>query len=145
MKVRVPPGVTDGQLIRIPGRGGPGRNGGPAGDLFVHVQVGSSPRFGRQGPDLTVTVPVTYPEAVLGAEVEVPTLDGPPVTVRVPAGTPSGRTLRVRGHGASRPGGGRGDLLVTVEVAVPQRLSADERAAVEALAKVQVSNPRAGG
>ena len=145
VKVRVPPGVTDGQLIRIPGRGGPGRDGGPAGDLFVHLQVGSHPLFGRQSANLTVTVPVTYPEAVLGAEVEVPTLDGPPVTVRVPAGTPSGRTLRVRGHGAPRPGGGRGDLLVTVEVAVPQRLSADERAAVEALAKVQVSNPRAGG
>lgn len=143
VKVRIPAGVTDGQLIRLPGRGEPGRHGGPAGDLFVHVRVGSHPLVGRKGANLTVTVPVTYPEAVLGAEVKVRTLDGKQVTVRVPPGTPSGRTLRVKGHGAPRPGGGRGDLLVTVELDVPPRLTAAERKAVEALAKVLEFGPRA--
>lgn len=140
VKVRVPAGVDDGTLIRLPGRGEPGRNGGPPGDLFVVVRVSPHPLFGRRGDDLTLTVPVTYPEAVLGADVKVPTLDGPPVTVRVPPGTPSGRVLRVRGHGVPRRDGGRGDLLVTVEVAVPTRLSGKERKAVEALAKAMNGN-----
>ena len=143
VRVRIPPGVEDGQLIRLPGRGEPGRNGGPPGDLFVAVGVGAHPVFGRSGRNLTVTVPVTYPEAVLGAEVKVPTLDGAPVTVRIPPGTPSGRTLRVRGQGVPGPRGGRGDLLVTVEVAVPQRVGTDERKAVEALAASMEGNPRA--
>jgi molecular chaperone DnaJ len=143
VKVRIPAGVADGQMVRLPGRGEPGRHGGPAGDLFVRVGVGSHPLFGRKGANLTVTVPVTYPEAVLGAEIKVPTLDGAPVTVRVPAGTPSGRTLRVKGHGASGPGGGRGDLLVTVEIDVPVDPSPAEREAIEGLAKALRSNPRA--
>jgi molecular chaperone DnaJ len=140
VKVRVPAGVDDGTLIRLPGRGEPGRNGGPPGDLFVVVRVSPHKLFGRRGDDLTLTVPVTYPEAVLGAEVKVPTLDGAPVTVRVPPGTPSGRVLRMRGHGVPRRGGGRGDLLVTVEVAVPTHVSAKERKAVEALAKSMNGN-----
>jgi molecular chaperone DnaJ len=133
VKVRLPAGVADGQRVRLKGRGGPGRNGGPPGDLYVTARVRPHPLFGRRGDDLTITLPVTFPEAVLGADVRVPTLDGGSVTLRVPAGTRSGRTLRVRGKGVA---GARrtGDLLVTVEVAVPQKLTADERKAVEALA-----------
>lgn len=141
VKVRVPAGVEDGQVIRIPGRGEPGVNGGPSGDLYVLVRVAEHHVFGRRGRDLTITVPVTYPEAVLGAEVKVPTLDGAPVTVRVPAGTPSGRVLRVRGHGV--PGRhGRGDLLVNVEVAVPRNVGGKERKCVEGLAKSMSWSPR---
>jgi len=143
VKVRVPAGVDDGQLIRLPGRGEPGRNGGPPGDLFVVVRVAPHPLFGRDGTNLTLRLPVTYPEAVLGAEIKVPTLDGAPVTVRIPPGTRSGRVLRVRGHGVPRPKGGRGDLLVTVEVDVPSSVDAKERQAVEALAKALSGNPRA--
>ena len=145
VKVRIPAGVEHGQRIRLKGRGTPGRNGGPAGDLFVVVLVASHPLFGRKGKDLTLTVPVTFPEAVLGAQITVPTLDGPPVTLRVPAATRSGRTFRVRDKGVPS-GGGRGDLLVTVEVAVPADLSAEERQAVEALASASTaagSSPRA--
>ncbi|HZA76875.1 MAG TPA: molecular chaperone DnaJ [Acidimicrobiales bacterium] len=143
VKVRIPAGVDDGQRIRLRGRGGPGRNGGPAGDLYVTVRVASHPLFGRRGNDLTITVPITFPEAALGATVAVPTLDGAPVRVRIPGGTRSGRTFRVRGKGV--PGRRRtGDLLVTVEVAVPQKLSAEERRVVEALAAVtDGSSPRA--
>ena len=133
VNVRLPAGVADGQRIRLKGRGGPGRNGGPPGDLFVTARVGPHPVFGRRGDDLTLALPVTYPEAALGADVRVPTLDGGSVKLRIPAGTRSGRTLRVKGKGVA----GRkktGDLLVTVEVAVPQNMTDDERKAVEALA-----------
>lgn len=133
VKVRIPPGVDDGQRIRLKGRGGPGRNGGPPGDLYVTARVGPHPIFGRRGRDLTITVPITFPEAVLGADIRVPTLDGGSVTLRIPAGTRSGRTFRVRGRGVPTTKG-TGDLLVTVEVAVPQRLTDEERKAVEALA-----------
>jgi molecular chaperone DnaJ len=142
VKVRIPAGVGDGQRIRLRGRGGPGRNGGPAGDLYVTVRVASHPLFGRRGNDLTVTVPITFPEAALGADVAVPTLDGDSVKVRIPAGTRSGRTFRVRGKGVAARRK-TGDLLVTVEVAVPQKLSAEERRAVEALAAANGTSPRA--
>ena len=142
VKVRVPAGVRDGQRIRLAGRGGPGRNGGPNGDLFVNVRVADHPLFGRKGDDLTITVPITFPEATLGAEVAVPTLDGTPVTIKVPPGTRSGRTFRVRGRGITTPKK-QGDLLVTVEVAVPSKLTRDERKAVEALAAVTNKSPRA--
>lgn len=135
VKVRIPAGVDDGQIVRLPGRGAPGRNGGPPGDLFVLVRVAPHPTFGRDGHHLTIRLPVTYPEAVLGAEVKVPTLDGPPVTVRIPPGTPTGRVLRVRGHGVTAGNGRRGDLLATVEVDVPTRIGDKEREAVEALAR----------
>ena len=133
VKMRVPAGVADGQRIRLKGRGGPGRNGGPSGDLFVTARVGSHPIFGRRGDDLTLSLPVTYPEAALGADVRVPTLDGGSVKLRIPAGTRSGRTLRVKGKGVTSRRK-TGDLLVTVEVAVPQNMTDDERKAVEALA-----------
>jgi len=132
IQARVPAGVKDLQRIKVRGRGAPGEHGGPPGDLYVTVKVAAHPVFGRSGDNLTVTLPVTFDEALLGAEVKVPTLTGPPVTVRVPPHTPSGRTLRVRGRGVPRRDGTPGDLLVTVEIDVPPRLSEDARAAVEA-------------
>jgi molecular chaperone DnaJ len=130
LNVRIPPGVADGQRIRLAGRGEPGERGGPAGDLFVKAILRPDPIFGRSGDDLTVTVPVTYPEAVMGAEVRVPTLDGM-VKVRVPAGTPSGRVLRVRGRGVPKRDGQTGDLLVTVEIVMPSELSPEAREALD--------------
>ncbi len=140
VKVRIPAGVADGQRIRVKGRGEPGANGGPGGDLYVVVHVGAHPLFGRKGRNLTLKVPVTFAEAALGADITVPSL-GEPVTLRVPPGTPSGKTFRVRGRGV-RDGEHSGDLLVTVEVAVPQELTDEQRAAVEALAASDTSSPR---
>jgi molecular chaperone DnaJ len=134
VKVRIPAGVEDGQRIRVKGRGGAGRGGGAAGDLYVVVHVDRHPLFGRRGKDLTLTVPVSFPEAALGANVKVPTLDGP-VTVKVPAGSRSGRTLRVRGRGVPASSG-VGDLLATIEVAVPQDLSDEARQTVQELGTV---------
>ncbi|MGW0907362.1 molecular chaperone DnaJ [Streptomyces sp. NPDC002853] len=131
MQVRIPAGVSDGQRIRLRGKGGPGERGGPAGDLYVVVHVDTHPVFGRKGDNLTVTVPVTFAEAALGGEVKVPTLGGPPVTLKLPPGTPNGRTMRARGKGAVRKDGSRGDLLVTVEVSVPTSLSDQAKEALE--------------
>jgi molecular chaperone DnaJ len=133
VKVRIPAGVEDGQRIRLRGRGGPGRNGGPPGDLYVTCRVNPHALFGRRGQDLTLVVPATFPELALGGEITVPTLDGGPVRLRIPPGTRSGRTFRVKGRGVTTKKA-TGDLLVTVEVAVPQKLTAAERKAVEALA-----------
>ena len=140
VKVRIPAGVDNGQRIRLKGRGTSGPAGGPAGDLYVTVRVAPHAIFGRKGRDLTVTVPVTFAEAALGAEIKVPTLDDP-VTVRIPPGTRSGRVFRVRKRGVPLPNG-TGDLLVTVEVAVPAILSAAEREAIEALASATTDSPR---
>jgi molecular chaperone DnaJ len=142
VKVRIPAGVEDGQRIRLKGRGSPGRNGGPNGDLYVVVHVAPHALFGRKGRDLTLTAPITFPEATLGANISVPTLDGPPVTLRIPPGTRSGQTFRVKGRGIDN-GKSQGDQLVTVEVAVPQKLSAAERKAVEALGEATTQSPRA--
>lgn len=143
VKVRIPAGVTDGKRIRVKGRGTPGRDGGPAGDLYVICRVAAHDHFRVKGRDLTLTLPVTYSEAALGADVSVPTLDGGHVTVRIPEGTPSGRTMRVRGKGVPAKAG-TGDLLVTVEVAVPTKLTAAQRKAVEELATLQADqSPRA--
>ncbi|MFI8264153.1 MULTISPECIES: molecular chaperone DnaJ [unclassified Streptomyces] len=131
MQVRIPAGVSDSQRIRLRGKGAPGERGGPAGDLYVVVHVDSHPVFGRKDDNLTVTVPVTIAEAALGADIKVPTLNGPSVTLKLPPGTPSGRTMRARGKGAVRKDGTRGDLLVTVEVAVPASLSDKAREALE--------------
>ena len=132
LTVRIPAGVDDGQRIRLAGKGSAGERGGPPGDLYVVVHVTPHPLFGRRGPNLTLTVPVSFAEAVLGAEVAVPTLDGAPVTLRIPSGTSSGRTFRVKGRGV--PGrNGPGDLLVTVEVAVPAKVSGKARDALETL------------
>ena len=133
-KVRVPAGVQDGQRIRLPGKGGPGVNGGAPGDLYAVVRVAAHPVFGRSGLDLTVEAPIGWPEAVLGTEIDVPALDGSPVRVRVPAGTPHGRTLRVRGRGV-RTDKGTGDLLVGIRVTVPDHITEDQRQAVETVAE----------
>jgi molecular chaperone DnaJ len=131
MQVRIPAGVSDGQRIRLRGKGAPGERGGPHGDLYVVVHVDRHPVFGRRGDNLTVTVPVTYPEAALGGEIKVPTLGGPPVTLKLPPGTPGGRTMRARGKGAVRKDGTKGDLLVTIDVSVPKDLSEKAKGILE--------------
>jgi molecular chaperone DnaJ len=131
VKVRIPAGVDDGQRIRVKGRGGAGRGGGQPGNLYVVVKVEGHRLFGRRGKDLTLTVPVSFPEAALGTTITVPTLDKP-VTLKIPAGSKSGRTFRVRGRGVPISSGA-GDLLVTIEVAVPADLNEAEREAVGAL------------
>ncbi|BCB85811.1 molecular chaperone DnaJ [Phytohabitans suffuscus] len=133
INVRFPAGVADGQRIRLAGRGEPGERGGPSGDLYVLVKVRRDDLFGRTGDDLTLTVPITIAEAVLGTDLRVPTMDGA-VTLRVPPGTPSGRTLRARGKGVARRDGKVGDLLVTVEIQVPKDLTDKARDAMETLA-----------
>jgi molecular chaperone DnaJ len=140
VRVRIPPGVEDGQRIRVKARGGPGRNNGPPGDLYVVVRVAAHELFGRRGRDLTLTAPLTFAEAALGSTIRVPTLEGP-VSLRVPPGTPSGRIFRVRGRGV-KSGKSTGDLLVTVEVAVPPHLTNAQREAVEALAEASEESPR---
>ncbi len=144
VKVRIPAGVEDGQRIRVKGRGAPGQGMAPPGDLYVVVHVGSHPIFGRSGRNLTMNVPITFPEAALGTTITVPTLDGK-VTVRVPAGTAPGTVLRVAGRGVPS-GGGRnakpGNLLVKLDVVVPTELSDEQRAAVESLAAVTDEAPR---
>ncbi|MDT5040523.1 MAG: molecular chaperone DnaJ [Actinoplanes sp.] len=135
INVRFPAGVADGQRIRLSGRGEPGERGGPAGDLYVQVKVRTDDLFGRSGDDLTLTVPITIAEAVLGTDLKVPTLDGS-VTLRVPPGTPSGRKLRARGKGVARRDGQAGDLIVTVEVQVPGGISEEARDALESFAKL---------
>jgi len=129
---RIPVGVKDGQKIRLRGKGNPGDQGAPAGDLMLTVQVGTHPVFGRDGDNLTVDLPITFAEAVLGATVSVPTLSGDPVKVRIGAGTPNGRVLRVKGRGIVAKNHA-GDLLAKVSVAIPQRLSDKAREAVEVL------------
>jgi len=141
VKVRIPAGVKNGQKIKIKGRGMPGRNGGQAGDLFVKVKVGNHQLFGRKGDNLTLDVPVTFAEAALGAKVKVPTLEGGTVTLLLPAGTPQGKTFRVKGKGVQRASSS-GDLLVSIKIDVPGELSDEQRAAVEALALATTTSPR---
>lgn len=140
--VKIPAGVDDGARIRVRGKGWPGGGGGPAGDLYVRVRARSHPILGRSGLDLRMTVPISYTEAALGADVTVPTLGGK-VTLRVPPGTANGKKFRVTGKGvetAKRTG----DLLVTVEVQVPHDLGDDERALLEQLRELEADdNPRA--
>ncbi|MHB1065186.1 MAG: DnaJ C-terminal domain-containing protein [Georgenia sp.] len=145
MTTRIPPGVQDGQKIRLRGKGRPGANGGEPGDLIVTVRVETHPVFSLEGKDVRVSLPITFDEAALGATVDVPTLDGRPVKLKVPAGTPSGRTLRVRRKGLGGTKGSEGDLLVTVNVVVPTRLSTTAKAAVKEFAAAnEGANPREG-
>ncbi|MFN2478565.1 MAG: molecular chaperone DnaJ [Pseudonocardiaceae bacterium] len=148
LTMRIPAGVADGQRIRLAGQGEPGMRGAPAGDLFVLVHVTPHPLFGRSGDDLTLTVPVSFPELVMGTTLTVPTMDGPDsdgtVKLKVPAGTASGRTLRVRGKGIAGRHGRTGDLLVTLQVAVPTKLDREAKEALEAYTKATAGdNPRA--
>ena len=143
ISARIPAGVKDGQRIRLRGKGGPGEHGGPDGDLYILVHVSPHRLFGRKGDNLTLAVPVRFDEAALGASISVPTIDGRPVTLKIPAGTPNGRTFRVKGRGAPGRNGVNGDLLVTVEVETPASLDDASRAAVEALRDAAGSyNPR---
>ena len=143
MQVRIPAGVADGQRIRVKGKGGSGENGGSAGDLYVVVHVRPHPVFGRQGDNLTVAVPVRFTEAALGAEVEMPTLGDGSVKLRIPAGTPNGRTFRIRGRGVANARGERGDLLATVDVLVPSHLSEAARSVLnDYAAAAHEPNPR---
>jgi molecular chaperone DnaJ len=140
LQVKIPAGVRNGAKIRLAGKGEPGLAGGAPGDLFVKVTVTPHAVFGRRGDDLTVELPITYPEAALGANVEVPTLNGP-VTLKVPAGTPSGKTFRVKGRGAPKKGG-RGDLLAKVKVDVPNRVSGEEKELLRKLRDASDESPR---
>lgn len=144
IQARIPAGVRDAQKIRLRGKGAPGERGGPSGDLYVNVRVTPHPLFGRSGDNLTVTVPVRFDEAALGADIGVPTATGQVVTLKVPPGTPNGRTFRVKGKGAPRRDGTKADLLVTIEVQTPTRLDDATRAAVEALRAASAAHdPRA--
>jgi molecular chaperone DnaJ len=135
LTVRIPAGVRDGAVIRVAGRGGPGVGGGPAGDVLVTVHVAAHPRFGRRGDDVTLDAPITFSEAALGTKLTVPTPRDGKRTIKVPAGTASGRTFRIRGEGAPRKGGGHGDLLVTVRIEVPTSPSRAQRKLLEQLAE----------
>ncbi|MHA7208580.1 DnaJ C-terminal domain-containing protein [Arthrobacter sp. MDT1-65] len=140
--VRVPAGIRDGQKVRVKGKGQPGQDG--PGDLMVTVSVKEHPLFKRDGDNIRVHVPVSFPEAALGAQIEVPTLTGDLVKMRIPAGTPSGRTLRLKGRGV-KTSKATGDLLVTVDVVVPQNLSREAEAAVESFRDAtKDADPRAG-
>jgi molecular chaperone DnaJ len=142
IRVKIPAGVGDGATIRLPAKGSPGHNLGPHGDLLVTVRVAPHEFFGRKGNDLLLTVPITFTEATLGTKLDLPTLAGV-VTVKVPAGTPSGKTFRVRGHGVTPERGKTGDLMAKVEVLIPKRLSKDEKKLIEQLAGYETEDPRA--
>ena len=144
VQARIPAGVKDGQKIRLKGKGASGERGGPSGDLLVAVSVSPHPIFGRTEDNLTLTLPITFVEATLGAEIDVPTMTGSTVRLKLPAGTTSGRTFRVRGKGAPHRDGTRGDLLVTVEVAVPAKLSHQAKEALNAYSAATTDHdPRA--
>ncbi len=140
LTVKIPAGVADGGRIRVRGRGEAGPGGGTAGDLYVRVSVKPHQFFGRKGDDITLTLPVTFSEAALGANVKVPTVDGA-VTLKIPPGTSSGQTFRIRGRGIRRSGKS-GDLLVTAQVAVPQKLSRKQRELVKEWAQSGEGSPR---
>jgi molecular chaperone DnaJ len=143
VQARIPAGVKNGSRIRLKGKGATGEHGGTNGDLFVDVTITPHPVFERKADNVTVTVPVTFGEAALGADIAVPTPRGGQVTVKIPAGTSNGRTFRVRGKGIRRKDGTMGDLLATVEVAVPQKLSTEAREALEQYAEqTQDHDPR---
>jgi curved DNA-binding protein len=142
-EVTIPPGVREGQRIRLAGEGGPGIGGGSVGDLFLRVRLKPHPRFRLDGDNLSTELPVAPWEAALGATVELKTLDGT-AKVKVPGGSSCGRRLRLRGEGMPRSGGGRGDLYAEVRILVPKKLSRAERKAFQQLAEASSFDPRAG-
>jgi len=143
IKVRIPPGVTNGSRIKFKGKGEPGAGGGPPGDLYVVTKVAKHPYFGRKNSSVTLELPVTFSEATLGTEVMIPTVDGR-VKLKIPAGTQSGRTFRLKGKGAPKlRGKGSGDMLVTVKVVVPQKLTKKEKDLVKGLEEIEPKDIRA--
>jgi curved DNA-binding protein len=143
LEVRIPPGTQDGAVLRLAGQGSPGANGGEPGDLYIHVHMAAHPVFHLEGNNLTVEAPVTPWEAALGAEIPVPTLDGT-VQAKLPAGTGSGKRLRLRGQGYPDRSGRRGDLYAVIEIEVPRHLTDEERRLFEELSRVSKFNPRSG-
>jgi molecular chaperone DnaJ len=141
VKVRIPAGVDNEQRIRLKGRGEPGRNGGPAGDLIVLCRVQPHRVFGRDGLNLLLRVPVTFSEAALGSEIDIPLLDATRATVRLAPGTQNGSRQRIKGKGVETAKA-TGDLIVTFEIAVPMKLTAAQRKAVESLAQATAESPR---
>lgn len=144
MRVRIPAGAADATVLRLRGKGAAGENGGPAGDLLLTVQVTPDPVFGRSGDNLTTTVSVPYLDAVFGGSVAVPTLEGRPVTLRVPENTPTGRVFRVRGRGIARKDGTRGDLLATVEYAGPESMDEESKEALRKLRAARAADRGSG-
>ena len=143
MTVKVPKGIKDGQSVRLRGKGKASINGGSAGDLIVTIHVEEDPVYSREGNDLRMTLPVTFAEATLGANVELPLIDGSTVTVKVPAGSDSGRTLRLKGRGVATKKG-TGDLLATISVVVPKDLTPEQLESIKSLAdSLDQSDPRA--
>jgi curved DNA-binding protein len=142
IRVRIPPGVTSGQVLRVPGKGGKGQRGGRDGDLYLDIQVEPHPLFRSEGLDLALALPLTPWEAALGTEVEIPTPAGR-VTLKVPPGTRAGQKLRLGGRGMARPNGQKGDLYAVVEIAVPGQVTEREKALYRQLAEGSTFNPRA--
>ncbi len=143
MTVKVPKGIKDGQSVRLRGKGKASLNGGATGDLIVTIHVEEDPVYSREGNDLRMTLPVTFAEATLGAKVEVPLIDGSTVTVKVPAGSDSGRTLRLKGRGVTTKKE-TGDLLATISVVVPKDLTPEQLDSIKALADgLDQGDPRA--
>jgi molecular chaperone DnaJ len=141
--VKIPAGVETGTRIRIADKGAQGTSGGPPGDLYVNVSVGENPLYERQGANLILDVPLTYAEAVLGADIVLPTLDGP-ISLKVPAFSESGRLLRVRGRGTPKLGERtRGDLFARLRITTPESITDDERDLLETLSDISSENPRA--
>ena len=142
IKVRIPAGVQDGATLRIPGKGSPGRGGGPPGDLLLKVHVTPHSVFERRGNDLHVTIPISFTEAALGTTVELPTLDGV-VSIKIPPGTQNGKTFRVKGKGIKPERGQSGDLYAKADVVVPRKLSGDEKKLLQQLAEFETEDHRA--
>jgi curved DNA-binding protein len=141
MTARIPKGATDGQRLRLRGKGGPGANGGPPGDLYLQIVLEPHPLFKVRGHDLEIDVPVAPWEAALGAEVEIPTLESK-VRVKVPPGSKGGQKLRIAGKGLPKPGGGAGDLYAVLEIVVPGTLTEREKKLYEELRDVSRFDPR---
>ena len=142
-QARIPAGVKNDQRIRIKGKGGAGEQGGPAGDLYISVHVKAHPLFSRDGNNLTIVMPIRFDEAVNGADIEVPVFDGQPVKIRIPAGTKTGAKFRARGKGVQKSDGQHGDLIVTVDIAVPAEISeAAQKALAEFTELTSDFNPR---
>jgi DnaJ-class molecular chaperone len=141
IEVRIPAGVRDGERLRVKGKGAPGRGGGPSGDLFFHVQIAPHPVFQRKDADIVVTLPLWPWEAVLGTDVEVPTLSGS-VRLKIPAGSQSQQRMRLKGKGLPKRAGGHGDQFVVLDIITPTSLAPDEKQLYEQLAKSEHPDPR---